>query len=315
MDGPEPLPNYLCTSFDDTPGFLLATRGVADGLFSRCWNSQTLEAFSEKFNRTVWMLVPCNQWGCRQCAGHKISQLSFRTNEAKPNRLLTLTIDPSKWENPRASFDGTRRQVPELVRRLRLKFDAVEYLRVTELTTKGWPHYHMLIRSGYLPHALVRRYWMELTGASIVDLRPVKNRFQCYTYLVKYLSKMHNLGWTNRHVSTSKKFFPPAKEQPKDPYKLKNKTFIQQRPGNYLYEMYRGATLVQLAPHVYGLQRPEDPAPTMCKAPLGLEQTSANVFTDKTEQTLFDYCKPKAPPPCLENTSPSTSPPPTSSTE
>jgi hypothetical protein len=286
--------------------YLLTTSGVANALFSRCWSSQTLEAYSEKFNRTVWILIPCNQWKCRQCAIHKIQKLASRTNAARPNRLLTLTIDPSLWETPRNAFDGTRRQVPELIRRLRVKFGEVEYLRVTELTARGWPHYHLLVRSGFIPHSVVKTFWSELTGATIVDLRQVKNRFQTYIYLVKYLAKMHTLGWTNRHVSTSRKFFPPEDPKPKNPHRLKNKTFVAQRPGNYLYAMYRGATITELAYGVFGLLRPDDPEPIYYRAVLATPPTVVPPLPYKPVQQELPFYPEGKQPPCP--TQPSASP-------
>lgn len=260
MATPESDSDYVVAPWDGTaPRTVLKTLGKAMTLFADCFSGQTLEAYSQKFNQTVWLLLPCNQWSCRQCAARKISKLAAKTNKAEPNRLLTLTIDPSRWEDPRSSFDGTRRQVPELIRKLRLKFGEVEYLRVTELTAKGWPHYHLLVRSDYIPHSVVKKIWSDLTGATIVDLRQVKNKFQTYTYLVKYLTKMHQLKWTNRHVSTSRNFFPKEKEDNSNSLELADRTIIESNPARYLYSMFRGATLVELAHGVYGLSQTAPP--------------------------------------------------------
>lgn len=241
--------------------FTMGTEGFNNLYFSDCWNSQTLEAYSVLFERTVWTALRCNQWSCKPCARRKISILAHRCNDAKPNRLLTLTVAVDLWDTPRIAFDGTRRQVAELIRALRKTFGEVEYLRVTELTRKGYPHYHLLVRSAYLPHAVVKRHWTSLTGAIIVDLQPVKNKFQCYTYLVKYLSKMHKLEWTNRHVSFSKHFFPPDSPRQKNPYRLENKTIVESRPGTYLHAAYRNATFVELAHGVWAIRRPDEPVP------------------------------------------------------
>lgn len=241
--------------------FKMSTEGVQNLFFTDCWNAQTLEAYSAVFGRTVWMGLPCNQWSCKPCSRRKISSLAHRVDGAKPNRLLTLTVDPSLHADPRSAFDATRRQVSELIRNLRAKFGEVEYLRVTELTAKGWPHYHLLVRSDYIPHSVVKRLWNQLTGAIIVDLRQVKNKFQCYTYLVKYLSKMHKLEWTTRHVSYSKAFFPEPLPKKENPHGLQDKTMIEARPGKYLYATFRGATFVELAHGLFAVQRPDEPLP------------------------------------------------------
>lgn len=261
MDAYSPKSSPYIQLIHKTRSFKLSTDGVNNLYFTDCWNSQTLESFSTKFDRTVWSALRCNQWTCKPCSRRKISALARRVNTAKPNRLLTLTIDPSKWDEPQDSFNGTRRKVPELFRSLRNRYGNVEYLRVTELTAKGWPHYHCLVRSPYIPHAVVKGLWEQLTGATIVDLRQVKNKFQCYIYLVKYLSKMHNLGWTNRHVSNSKAFFPAEPDQPKNPYGLQDRTVIEARPGKYLTAAFRGATLIELAHGLYAIKRDDEEVP------------------------------------------------------
>jgi len=173
-----------------------------------------------------------------------------RTAQAKPNRLLTLTVDPSGYKSPREAFDLTRRQIPRLFHHLRKKFGSIEYLRVTELTKNGWPHYHFLIRSKYIPHKVIRDKWLELTGAKIVDIRQVKEHFKAYQYLAKYLSKMHKLAWTERHVSTSRNFFPQETRETPPIYQLDEPSFIPMHPCDYLHEYHQGRVLKIQAPNL-----------------------------------------------------------------
>ncbi len=172
-----------------------------------CPHSQTMVAYDLDRQDDMIYALPCNQWSCRHCAVRKTRALAYRTEQAQPNRLVTLTVDPALFESPRHAFDATRRQLPEWVRVIRVRFGEFEYLRVTEVTKKGWPHYHMLARSAYIPHSVARDIWRDLTGAKIIDLRQVKKTFGCYRYLLKYLTKMHHIEWTGRHVSYSKGFF------------------------------------------------------------------------------------------------------------
>lgn len=152
----------------------------------------------------------CKTWNCPYCCRVKVRRLSWLTSQAAHNRLLTLTTDPKLFCSPRDAFERTASYVPELIRALRVRFGEVEYLRVTETCKNGYPHYHLLVRSGYLPQPVIKSLWTKYTGCSIVDCRQVTQSFSAFNYLVKYLSKMHNLGWTERHVSTSKRFFPIA---------------------------------------------------------------------------------------------------------
>jgi hypothetical protein len=89
-----------------------------------------------------------------------------------------------------------------------------EYLRVLELTKRGWPHYHLLVRSPYRPYAHIRSTWATLTGATIVDVRQVKKRDSVYWYLVKYLAKQNHCTFTDRRVSQTGKFFKPKTPYP-----------------------------------------------------------------------------------------------------
>lgn len=219
--------------------------------FGVCPYAQTLSAYSTTHSARVLFVLPCKRWSCRVCARAKITRLAHSVRAAKPNRLLTLTVDPSLYVSPRHAWEETRKCVPLLIRSLRRQFGSVEYLRVTEVTKAGWPHYHLLVRSGYLPHSVVRKIWNELTGARIVDVRQVTKSFKAYQYLVKYLSKLHKLEWTERHVSYSKHFIPEDKWEPEDPLSYGDEEFHSYHPANFVAEHCVGSTLYRLSDHCH----------------------------------------------------------------
>jgi hypothetical protein len=190
----------------------------------------------------------CKRWVCRFCAAVKIRRLSFLTSRAKPNRLLTLTVNNALYSCPREAFDRTRAFVPELIRALRVRFGPIEYLRVTEVTKTGWPHYHLLIRSGYLPQQVVRSLWSQYTGATIVDLRAVVDKFGAYNYLTKYLTKLHRIEWTERHVSYSRAFFPVDTVEPSTPGDTGDPQLVNHHPYDWLIEHVPGMTVIQQGP-------------------------------------------------------------------
>jgi hypothetical protein len=152
--------------------------------------------------------------------------------------MLTLTLDPKYYLNPKDAWQKTAKLVPELIRKLRPKFGDIEYLRVTELHKSGWPHYHLLLRSRYLPYEIVKTLWETLTGAIKVDLRQVDKTFSAYWYLTKYLAKLHNKHWTDRHVSTSRKFFRPELNPAPPKVKLLNPGIKPIHPYEYLARNY-----------------------------------------------------------------------------
>lgn len=240
----QPVLNLLLAA---SPNYLWA-------FLNTCPHAQTLTGRDTLTGQELIIPLPCKQWACRWCAAQKIRVLSVRTRDARPTRMLTLTVDPKLWPNPRAAFDGTRRKIADLITYLRDKFGELEYLRVTELTAHGWPHYHFLIRSAYLPHALVKAKWAELTGATIVDIRQVRKSFAAYTYLVKYLSKLHRIEWTERHVSYSRNFFPPAEPYERQPIDFHEPTIVSQHPYNYILERLPHAVLRKISSSVIAVE-------------------------------------------------------------
>ncbi len=224
-----------------------------------CPHAQTLSAYSLTHRTEILFVLPCRRWSCRLCASEKIRKLAYTVQDAKPNRLLTLTIDPSLYVDAKDAWNKTRRQVPVLIRDLRKTYGEVEYLRVTEVTKKGWPHYHLLVRSGFLPQPVVRNRWRDLTGASIVDLRKVTRSFSAYQYLVKYLSKLHKLEWTERHVSVSRGFAPKSDKEAKHPIEYAESDFHHYHPANYLAEYHLGHRVVRLSAHAHLIYPKETP--------------------------------------------------------
>ncbi len=197
-----------------------------------CPNAMSLQAFSPSLNATVIRALPCNQWSCRWCIRIKKGRIIRKVTDARPNRLLTLTVDPKLYSDPRDAFDQTRRQLPRLFTTLRKTYDSIEYFRVVEVTRAGWPHYHCCVRSGYLPHFQVKAAWEQLTGATIVDLRQIKRTSQAITYVTKYLHKLSNIPWTARHMSYSRKFFHKDPEKPPADHDYKNIHVVKAHPVN-----------------------------------------------------------------------------------
>lgn len=231
--------------------FLIGKRRSLLEPLGRCPKAQTLLGYVPDESAYIIAELPCQNWSCRQCAEVKVRRLAALTRDAKPTRMMTLTVDPAQWDSPRAAFDGTRRAVSELIKKLRSRFGEVEYLRVTELTKHGWPHYHLLLRSGFIPHAVVKKLWADLTGAYIVDLRQVKEHFRAYTYLVKYLSKLHKIEWTARHVSYSKGFFPDQGEKKSTGLAIESRSILQMHPITFLLQHHKGDELEEYTPSTF----------------------------------------------------------------
>jgi hypothetical protein len=109
----------------------------------------------------------------------------------------------------------------------------------------------LLVRSPFLPHAVVRDAWSKLSGATIVDIRQVKKSWEAYTYVTKYLAKLRVLPWTTRHLAWSKKFFPTKVPMPRSHIDLDNKSRHLMHPAQVLDERYRGCSIQRLSRFLY----------------------------------------------------------------
>jgi len=199
--------------------------------------------------------VTCKRWGCPACARQKIRELAQWTKLAAPNKLLTLTVNPAMHDNPELAWRDTADKVPELIRALRKRFGQVEYLRVIEETEKGWPHYHCMVRSQYLPQPVIKQLWSDLTGAEIVDIRQVSQFFNSFQYLVKYLTKLHRVDWTGRHVTYSRGFFPVPITPQNEPSEWRTIQQIKCEPHKWLDEEMPAEIITQTAPLTYSLRK------------------------------------------------------------
>lgn len=197
----------------EEPPLLIRPTDDLKQLLPICPTSTVALAWSEALARSVVISVGCRRWACPFCGRRRVAALARKVEDAEPNRLVTLTVDPKLWESPRHAYDGTRRALAPFTRAMR-RGGEFEYLRVLELTKKGWPHYHLLVRSPYRPYAHVQATWAELTGARVVDIRQVKKRDSVYWYLVKYLAKQHYCDFTERRVSQTSHFFKPKVPYP-----------------------------------------------------------------------------------------------------
>jgi hypothetical protein len=179
--------------------------------------------------------------------------------------MITLTIDPKLWVTPRDAYDGTRRKLSDFAKAIRKIRGRFEYLRVLEVTKKGWPHYHFLAKCDYIPQATISKVWAELTGAVIVDVRRVEQKTNVFRYVLKYLCKQAYVPWTNRRVSWSKDFFiKPDKPEPRqNPFVNRVRSILH--PASVLESRYAGETIIERRPGVWVVEGRRDgatPGPT-----------------------------------------------------
>lgn len=222
---------------------------------SACTSQSTLVAYSQTLARAVFLQVTCKRWGCRFCGTQKIRQLASITVDARPTKLITLTVNTKLWDSPRAAFDGTRRRLPRLIQKIRRAYGEFEYLRVLEITKRGWPHYHFVARCKYLPQQIISGWWDQLTGAPIVDIRKIDRSADAYWYVTKYLGKQRYCRWTNRRAVLSRHFDPNRDERKQDRLGLIGGEVFPEPLWSWARRHHEGVTFERLGTLLWVIKR------------------------------------------------------------
>ena len=259
---------------DQSRFFLVGSRGEQSLAVSECTAATCIVGYSMSLQRSIVLAITCKRWGCAFCGPCKVRKLAAVAQEAKPNSLVTLTVNPKLYENPRQAFEATRRVVAVLARKIRTTVEEFEYLRVLEVTKKGWPHYHLIARTAYIPQRDLSGWWAELTGAPIVDIRRIKKREDAYWYVVKYLSKQKYIPWTNRRVTMTKHFKRKEEKKEYDPLDLTDIKRWNMTPEQFLYWECDGQVMERISPLIIGWSTREE-----------LEKSEASQV-EETEQTV-----------------------------
>jgi hypothetical protein len=123
----------------------------------------------------------------------------------KSPKLFTLTVDRSRFPNPRAAFDHITSG--KFIARLMRDLGIVRWLWVLEfqtLTGEGWPHWHLMIDVGDLPRRRVdlkRAWglWRDRWRLGGLDLAKKETKIQsaehAVFYITMYLTKMPRGGF------------------------------------------------------------------------------------------------------------------------
>jgi len=133
--------------------------------------------------------IRCRRWSCAYCREQNKRVLFARVAAGRPQRLMTLTCLPRTGETPLDAYKRIRPCVTRLCQMVRDNFGPCEYVCVTERTEKGWPHFHVLMRSPFVPQHWLSDKWLSLTGAPVVDIRRVKEWKSAARYVCKYVLK------------------------------------------------------------------------------------------------------------------------------
>jgi len=162
----------------------------------------------------------CRSWGCETCAPVRKDRLEIQLRLGRPNRFLTLTCRPRPGQTPYQRRIIMGEAFPLLMRRIHRKTGKKpEYGVIVEATKQGEPHFHVALRCEYISKRLLKKWWLELTGAFIVDVAAVTDAKGGAKYLTKYLGKeLHKFGTAKRYWFSRGYVLPPQEgERLKEP--------------------------------------------------------------------------------------------------
>ena len=211
----------------------------------------------QKIRRLAWM--------CKNAEPNKLLTVTVAGPD-KDNRQGRYPDGKTAWEATSAAF-------PELIRYWRSQKAATdqknwfaarrrnwdvgpwgecEYLRVLELQENGMPHFHAMVRALYMQQQVLHDEWKRLIGEpenpptddpirkqwAGLNLKAIDESFATFRYLFAYLTKLHKIPWTDRHVSYSKNFFRAEDLQEVAYAKLDQIEKHACHPWQYLRERY-----------------------------------------------------------------------------
>ena len=247
-----PETNSPCQS--EKRSFLVAAGVDLRKELACCPAAKTFTGISTVLDELVLIATECGRWSCPNCGRKKVAPYAQRVRAAEPSRLITLTVNPAIWKEPREAFDGTRRKVTDFAKFFRRKGAEFEFFRILEVTKKGWPHYHLVTRCPYIPHADLSRKWADLTKAPIVDVRQIKKVGDVYFYVIKYLAKQAYIPWTERRATWSRNFFAEDDFKPGQKLEIMCPEFDQLHPADWLRWHVDGRRLIEYSPTCWIIQ-------------------------------------------------------------
>lgn len=133
----------------------------------------------------------CRSWQCDHCCPNRKKQLIALGMSGKPNRFLTLTVNPALYNSPDERAEQLARAWRLIRKRMKRKFrwQRIPFLAVVEKQKSGEPHLHILLRCPYIPQAWLSEQMRDLMHAPIVDIRWITDQGKVAGYVAKYCGK------------------------------------------------------------------------------------------------------------------------------
>lgn len=130
----------------------------------------------------------------------------------KDASMLTLTVDRSPFDSPRDAFEHVQaeRGVANMMRQLDRwgHLHSRRYLCALEFHNdpEGWPHWHVIVESGFIQHDAIVRAWKE-GNCWISRSKSMDSVAHALHYVTKYISKVEGFpDWILDYEKQLKRF-------------------------------------------------------------------------------------------------------------
>lgn len=180
---------------------------------------RTTTIIKQEGQRCIVFKGNCKSWSCPDCSKLRRRALIKEAKDGKPNRFVTLTVNPNWFNSPeeRAAQLSKAWRLTVAAYRHRWPSRQLEYLAVFEATQKGEPHLHIVVRGDFISQKWLSGQMKKRMGAPIVDIRQVKGQKDVVKYITKYISKR------NVKFGTCKRYWRSAKYLAVSPRKERQK--------------------------------------------------------------------------------------------
>ena len=128
---------------------------------------------------------------------------------------MTLTVNPAWWNTPEERGERLARAWRDYVRWYRKTYPnrRLDYMAVLELTKRGEPHLHLMVRGDRIAQKELSAWMADRMGAPVVDVRLVRGKREVANYVTKYISKRPiKLGTMKRYWRSSLYLDPEARK-------------------------------------------------------------------------------------------------------
>ncbi len=169
----------------------------------------------EQGRETTVLPLLCKCWTCEECNPRRKHRLAQEAIAGNPNRFLTITSRYKQDGCPHAAA----RALVKAWRIIRTEYEkkhgkgSLQFLAVFEATKKGWPHLHIVVRSGWIDWHWLKKRMSYLLDSPSVDIRKIKSVQQLSHYLTKYLTKKPEAFKGTKRYWRSLRFLTPSSEE------------------------------------------------------------------------------------------------------